>query len=356
MSKKQKNVGIFIVNILWLLLELIIISIIILFLLLFLSISILLLIEIFQGSTEKIFCVFMNKKCACGDIIKCYNDCNYGIECDCYNNYIETLLTLFGMALTGILVPVLSIIISIITSARSISNNITNELAKAKNVDLFCLKFPQAIWGNLIPLYKKFQHDYKGKGDSTLKPLSSYQYALHLFFSGEIFQEYNVNLIKLRAIYQCKDNVSETTLWQNRDNSVCLLSDVSGVNAFHGDNVDNSGTNITALIDNCYDEDIEKFFIDGQECPIKLIFTLNFKEYRISLKERWLHFYGMYTFFPIIKSLIGFLVLKVRRYICYDFELLFSGNHISDDRDSQVKFHILDVSIKQVRQDDKRLK
>lgn len=307
-------------------------------------------ILILESCGKETLCVFNildQHNCNCPN--NCYfKNCDIGCSCNCYQNYINTLISILSISLTGVLLPIISALITGFYSAKAVTENLTKELAKVKNIKCYLLLFPLGAWGNLSVLYQK-----EKKCENKL--LSDYNYALHLLFEGEVFQAYDTKIKEIRC-FDCIRNVKDacTTLWLDNSDTVSFVADVTGVAGVNGNK--NNGSNLTALIDNRNDYEIVNSFIDGVFEKKKLIFTLKIKEQNIKLSDRWRRFNSCTTVFPIIKTIFGGIINLAQRYVHYDFELMVSGMTPTDERFSQYRFNIIDVEMKQVRRKYKKTK
>ena len=326
-------------NIFMLVVECFIISIFIFFILLFIFTAIILLIEALKGDTSSIFNYFMINKCSCESPINCYlKVCGNDASCDCYSQYINTLLSLLSLSLAGILMPLISALATVFFSSKSISENFAKELAKAKDVKGYILRLPLGGWGNLASLFHKENKDKN-------KLLGNYKYAIHLLFNGDIFQAYDTKIKEISCANL--NGESRHVLWQVRSDSIRFVSDVSGVKEF--DNTTNGGTNITVLIENNNNTDIDNLISESVFEAKEIVFTIKFDEQIINFKDRWKQFRFAYTIFPILRTIYESTLFLKRRYIHYSFELKITGFCPTDEMYSQYQFNISDVSIKQVR-------
>ena len=290
-KNKKFNFFIFLYNLFFFMIEVAIFSLVIICIGIFFVSVILLLIEAFKGDAQCIFNHFKSVNCLCNNCykVKCVTTC----ACSCYKDYLDILITLLSLSLTGVLVPLLSIGVTIFLSSKALNENLSKELAKAKSIKCYLLKLPLGAWG---ALYTQYQAGINTKE----RLLSDYKYALHLLFDGEVFQAYDTQIkevVCLPLLNKENKQINENILlWRTSSNAVSFVSDISGVSDFNRTNETNTNksnaneSNITVLVDKENEIKIESNFLKEIFNPKKLIFTIKFKERvkigRASCRER----------------------------------------------------------------------
>lgn len=258
---------------------------------------------------------------------------------------VNFLVTLLSVCLTGIIVPIISSVISTTFSNREIEDEIEDMLARVNHVSLYFITFPLGIWHNLSSAY---QREIIAQNRSN-EALSDYSFALHLFFKGESFQAYDLNLLSVgccgnrEAKTCCSCQGDCTKLIFDNTYGHYVSSDVTGV-----EGAVPHGTNITVLF-NEKDDKIGNFLLNPDLCQHKICFNIQFKKRKDKFSYKWTQFAQCYFPFPIIRSFLAALFNGKRRYRFTRLSLCLNGCQVTDERDAQFKFNIYDVDVEKKR-------
>lgn len=277
-------------------------------------------------------------------ILLCSNE--YAKDC-CGQTQLESWLEVFGISLTGVLIPVATAIFSTLADERHLKKQISELLADGNNIRLYFIKFPLGAWHNLLSAYYE-------KAKKHTPPLSNYEYAMHLVFRGNIFQAFRITVLQLGYIVDSKEySIWTRTRTQTRtrtrtlDNSTeYIISDSTGVEHLGSNAID--GTNITILLN-----DHEQCFQDHFTNLIDHDLVVNF-DLRFDLREdrfilHWKQFAQCAFFFPIIRSLYAWIVFRITRYSSYRYSVHVNKCVFTDDRKAQLCYNIYNIKVENKR-------
>lgn len=258
---------------------------------------------------------------------------------------ISNLITLWGIFLSCIIVPIIGFVISSVGAYRAVRKDICTFLAETNNIKLFLLKFPSAHWYNLLSAY---QRNYKDFNLNSQK----YHYCLHLFFEGKVFQNYQ---IKLREVGYVESNINkkEKTLYRvdqyNKEEVPVLVTDSSGVSNNEGDNV---GTNISVLypISVVGNSGLEEALL--RPGNIGIYFDLRFDINEPTYLDHWRSFFGRgFESFRLIKTINKLYKRHSQNEMFYRVKLWLNNYTLSDpsnENSNQYEYSIYDVDIERI--------
>lgn len=259
---------------------------------------------------------------------------------------LNFLVTLLSLSLTGVLIPIISSVISTTNSNKGIEDDIEGMLARVNHVSLYLVTFPLGIWQDLSSAY---QREIIAKYQSNMA-LSDYSFALHLFFEGEAFQAYDLNLLSIGCC--CDSDVDAKTYCSHQGDCTKVIfdntyghyvsSDGTGV-----EGAESRGTNITVLFNKTHDCISSQLL--NPTCQHKICFNIEFKKREDKFGFKWAQFSQCQFPFPIIRFVLAALFRGKRRYRFTRLSLCLNGRQVTDERDAQFKFNIYDVDVEKKR-------
>lgn len=304
-----KNIGCFFINVLFVILDII-------------------LLLLLLGC---IVCIVLSLS----NIIELLADFKNSTSNQCDNNSEITLwVEVLGIALTGVLIPVMAGAVSLYINDKSLAEQISDMLAKGANVRLYLIKIPLGLWYDLISQYYR---------NPESVPLSEYNYCLHLVFCGSVFQRFNLNVLEVCL----PGRELNHKIWE-QNNDKCIICDSTGVANFKPrKNV--IGTNIAFIIDREKDELIEEALINLKEKNATVTFDLSFKRNEDPYSIRWEQFFKCIFPFPFIRGLYVLLIKSKTLYSYCRYKLNVNSYISTDDREVQFFYNIYDVEVEDKR-------
>lgn len=243
-------------------------------------------------------------------------------ECD-----IANLVNVLGVCLSGVLVPVITLFISVFITIKTNEKNVGELLAKSKDIKFYFISLPFGSWHNLSVKYQReVIEKYK-----TNKPLSRQDCCLHLFFEGEVFQTCNIEIRKVGISLARSDN-DKILFGSAQQHGYYFTSDITGVERQEN----NRGTNISLIFgqDAIFEEEkisaiIKEKLLNTFQSGKNIYFDIKFNQLGIPFFHNFVNFY--------------------EKDICYRITLWLNNFEPTDDRNVQYKCDIYDIDIETVR-------
>lgn len=283
------------------------------------------------------------------EIIPLLKSCNGDIN----NNLITMWIEIFGISLTGILLPIMVATISLFLTEKRFDMQISEMLAQGANIRLILIKLPLGLWYDLASHY----YQSISESSSSVNPLSDYKYGIHLVFCGSFFQRFHLKV--LQAWLSNKPGDLGHSIWTpNLDASEqnFVIADSTGVAPFFDKKT--NGTNITLFISNELNANINDVLINIMEQNAVVSFDLKFKRAEEAFGIRWEQFKECYFPFPFIRGIYNFLVNIKMKYSFCRFSLFVNRSKPVDNRKVQLIYNIYHIEIadKRSRLDKKATK
>lgn len=250
--------------------------------------------------------------------------------------YLESL----SLSLTGVLIPVISVIFSVLADERQLEKRVSELLAEGNNVRLYLIELPLGAWHNLISAYTEKCRRYQLEARNSL---SDYPFALHLIFRGNNFQAFHISVLNIGL----EVDSNEIQIWKMTKNNCmeCITSDLTGVEQLESAVFD--GTNITSLLH--YNDIIVKYLCSPIMGNVIVNFDLRFDLRKDRFILHWKQFTQCIFFFPILRSIYAWLVFRTTRYSMSRYSLRLNKFDFTDERKAQLCYNIYDVNVENKR-------
>lgn len=277
---------------------------------------------------------------------------------ECSANANDIVSNLLGVSISGVIVPVISFVITLIVADTAEQKDIANLLAKAKKIRLFFMPREVATWHNFLSTVEKKQHEGSKSIQETSKlnlaeaDKAPAQYCLHLVFEGENFQAYQTELREVGYENFTPNSTAEgKVIFRSDFSRNWFVSDATGV----ANNKTISGTNISVLLNEGKPVGIKNSedLLDVHNQNKNFYFILKFKRRSPDAKNIWYRWKYSFQPFPIIRSIYNGLLEATKKSTYYKISL--NTNNFTDiepfeNWGKKFEYNIYDIDIDLVRE------